>query len=415
MECQQSSLDNENKRRRNPAEKTSDASPSERLQQSRNSHLIGSGKNPREWSNQQVGTDETREKKAITTPLDGTSAHSSTQGRNEKRQLSALEVEQLRKWSKTIPLDEYGRRAPKTIELTSVATRDNQVLVGGVNWKFWEGVSSDQTSETDEWIGKRLGQYKLVEPLGEGSFGRVYLGEHIRSKKQAAVKVLLNQANSKLVEEFHKEADVLKRIRHPHIVRGLESGKKNGVDYLVMEYAPKGTLRKAYPRDTCLSLDKVVQITNDLADALDYLHNTKMKIKGEERTLMHLDLKPENVLLGAYGQLLLSDFGTVEGVHSTASQVIPESRSVPLHIWTLSTCWHHRSSPKSDQYALAVMVYEWFSGNLPFQGNLAMIATQHLYGHRPDPLVGNMPNVLPELHQKIHEAVFKALEKDGPL
>ena len=384
MERQKSPLDNENKRRRNSAEKSSDASPSERLQKSRSSHLIGSGRNPRDGLGQQVGTDEAapsrvdrqsetqhdtqnslehdinrdlshnekelakseiREKQAITTTSDGASNHSSTQDINEKRQFSALEEKQFRKWSKSIPLDENGHRVPKTIELTSVSTRDKPILVGGMmggQRNLWESgetsqsseaddqrlAANDQRRETDEQrrenekhrleaekcIGKTLGQYRLAEYLGYGGFAYVYRGEHIRSKKRAAVKVLRkDMVNPDNVKKFHKEADVLKKIRHPHIVRGLKSGNKGGVDYLVMEYAPKGTLHDAYNRDAPLpwSPDKVVAMVNDLADALDYLHNYNGD-RGDERSLMHLDLKPLNVLLGEYRQLLLSDFGLVK-------------------------------------------------------------------------------------------------------
>ena len=66
-------------------------------------------------------------------------------------------------------------------------------------------------------------------------------------------------------------------------------------------------------------------MVNDLADALDYLHNYHGDT-GDERSLKHLDLKPRNVLLGKYGQLVLSDFGLVEDIHSTASQVIPRGK-----------------------------------------------------------------------------------------
>ena len=156
MEHRQSPLDNEDKRRQNLAKKPSDASPSERLQKSRSSHFIGSGKNPHEMSNQKISAKESfpskddkqsaicqdtqksikydidrdpsqnekelssereiREKQAVTTPSDVASDHSSTQDRNEKRQFSALEEKQFRQWSKSIPLDEYGYRVPKVID-----------------------------------------------------------------------------------------------------------------------------------------------------------------------------------------------------------------------------------------------------------------------------------------------------------
>ena len=255
MEHRQSPLDNENKRRQNSAEKSSDASSSERLQKSRNSHLIGRGINPRDGLSQQVGTDEaassrvdkqntthhdtqnslehdidrdprqdekklaereTREKQAITTPSDGDSNHSNTQGRNEKRQLSALEEALEEKWSQSISLDEYGHRLSKIFELTSISTHDKPILVGGMK-NLWgmlgpreTGGSShsnqrseagdqrseagDQRSEVDKWIGQTLGSYKLVEYLRKKEdrnheIRLVYRGEHIHSNESVEVEV----------------------------------------------------------------------------------------------------------------------------------------------------------------------------------------------------------------------------------
>ena len=450
MERQKSSLDNGNKRCQNPSEKPSDASPSERLQKSRDSHLIGSGRNPHEWSNQQVGADEAREKNAITTPSDtdldhrdkGTSQesldltrdissrwsqdvlsdHSSTQDRNEKRQLSALEEALEQEWLKSIPLDEYGYRIPKIIELTGVPTRDKLILVGGVKdlkrgWRFWEkGGSSKQGVE----------QYRLVRFLGDDSLGQVHLGEHIHSKEPVAVKLLLNQSNPRLVEQFHKEAETLKKLNHPYIVRGLESGKieyvlefgrKEKVECLVMEYTPKGTLRDAYPQGTRLSPEKVVTMVNDLADALDYLHNYKDDT-GAKRSLVHMNLKPETVSLGAYGRLLLNGFRLVKEVNQTASQVVAGHREGNLREGTAeymdpAYMRGKPASPASDLYQLAVMVYEWLSGELPFRGNHGVILGHHLCNHKPESLVGKIQEVPDEEVQKnIQDVVFKALEKD---
>ena len=92
-----------------------------------------------------------------------------------------------------------------------------------------------------------------------------------------------------------------------------------------MEYTPKGTLRDAYPQGTRLSPEKVVTMVNDLADALDYLHNYKDDT-GAKRSLVHMNLKPETVSLGAYGRLLLNGFRLVKEVNQTASQVVAGHR-----------------------------------------------------------------------------------------
>jgi serine/threonine protein kinase len=134
---------------------------------------------------------------------------------------------------------------------------------------------------------------------------------------KAAVKVLhqTHLVDQKAKEEFLKEAQTLADLKHPHIVRILSFGVKGDVPFLVMEYAPHGTLRQAHPRGARLSPTDVVEYVNKIAGALQYVH---------DKGLMHLDLKPENVLLGAKGEILLSDFGLVQTVHNTISQPIQE-------------------------------------------------------------------------------------------
>ena len=128
---------------------------------------------------------EIREKQAITTPSDRTSNLSSTQDRNEKRQFSALEEEQFRQWSKSIPLDEYGYRAPRIIELADVATPDKLILVGGMlGLRFREkgGWSNGgQITDPEGWIGKKLGNYELVGSYGKNEIKKDTFAGFIRA------------------------------------------------------------------------------------------------------------------------------------------------------------------------------------------------------------------------------------------
>ena len=577
MEHRQSPLDNEDKRRQNSAKKPSDASPSERLQKSRSSHFIGSGKNPHEMSNQKISAKESfpskddkqsaicqdtqksikydidrdpsqnekelssereiREKQAVTTPSDVASDHSSTQDRNEKRQFSALEEKQFRQWSKSIPLDEYGYRVPKVIDLASISTRDKPILVGGMKstlkdllkWGPRErGGSSrgDQRSEVGKLIGQRWGNYKLVEymegskkdgisylvyrgehvdskelrkvkvPEGvvkligqrwgnydlveymkgsekdgisylvyrgehvdskeqvevklpeeagkrigqtlggydlvaylrDDSSSWIYIGEHTRSKKPVEVKVLKEkyknhldtfgrfnrdkyEKNLAIVGQFHQEIETLSSLNHPHIVHGLESYSPNtannmfgfnDVDYLVIEYAPKGTLRDAYDRnkDSHWSPEKVVAMVNDLADASDYLHNYTDNKK--RKRLLHMNLNPRAVLLGAYGQFLLSGFWRAKNVGDEASEV-----KGYYHGYVAPEVEEGRGQldPLSDLYPLAVMAYEAFTGKRPFSDHIRRPETV------PIPLEG-IEGISGEVQQKIQDVIFKALAYD---
>src|ERR1700724_2362952 len=97
-------------------------------------------------------------------------------------------------------------------------------------------------------VGQQLGNYRLIRLLGQGGFAEVYLGEHIHLSSQAAIKVLYTQLLGNEVELFCLEARTIARLEHPHIVRVLEFGMENTTPFLVMSYAPNGTLRDRHPK-----------------------------------------------------------------------------------------------------------------------------------------------------------------------
>ena len=99
-------------------------------------------------------------------------------------------------------------------------------------------------------VGQQLGNYQLMSLLGEGGFAKVYLGEHIHLGTQAAIKVLHTQLTSSDVEQFRTEARTIARLEHPHIVHILDFGLDGTTPFLVMSYAPNGTLRQRHPKGT---------------------------------------------------------------------------------------------------------------------------------------------------------------------
>src|SRR5438132_5313016 len=138
-----------------------------------------------------------------------------------------------------------------------------------------------------EYVGQQLGNYQLVRLLGEGGFAEVYLGEHIHLGTQAAIKVSHTQLTSEDVEKFRSEARMIARLIHPHIVRVLDFGVEGKVPFLVLDYAPNGTLRQRHPKGTCLPLATIVSYVKQVAGAWQYAHDEK---------LIHRDINPENML-----------------------------------------------------------------------------------------------------------------------
>ncbi len=159
--------------------------------------------------------------------------------------------------------------------------------------------------------GQCLGHYRLIQRLGQGGFAEVYLAEHIHLKTQIAVKVLLTLLAEEAVETFRREAQTIARLRHPSIVQVHDFGITGNMAYLVMDYAPHGTLRHLHPKGSRLPLVTIVNYVKQVAEALQYAH---------EQRLIHRDVKPENILLGPRYEVLLSDFGIALIAHRSTSR-----------------------------------------------------------------------------------------------
>ncbi len=245
-------------------------------------------------------------------------------------------------------------------------------------------------------VGQQLGNYRLKGLIGQGGFADVYLGEHIHLNTQAAIKVLQMQLTGSSLEQFRNEARTIASLVHPNIVRVLDFGVEDDTPFLVMDYAPNGTLRQRHPRGIPLPPVSIVPYVRQAAAALQYAH---------ERRLIHRDVKPENMLVGRNEDILLSDFGLVMLAQSTSSQTTNElagtlSYMAPEQI-------NGKPRPASDQYALGIVLYEWLSGERPFQGSFVEIATQHLMTS-PAPLHEKVAGISPA----VEAVVFTALAKD---
>ena len=164
-------------------------------------------------------------------------------------------------------------------------------------------------------LAQQLGNYRLIHLLGKGGFADVYLGEHVYLKTQAAIKVLHTKITSDNLESFINEAQTIGRLRHPHIIRVLDFGVQNNTPFLVMDYAPKGTLRQRYFKGSQLPLATILPYVKQVAEALHYAHSEK---------LIHRDIKPENMLLGSNNEILLSDFGIATMAQSSRYQLTQE-------------------------------------------------------------------------------------------
>lgn len=246
-----------------------------------------------------------------------------------------------------------------------------------------------------DYLGQRFGNYELVGLLGKGGYAQVYLGEQIFLKTRAAIKVLDAPLEDEKIEQFRMEAGTIAHLDHPNIVRLFDFGVEHSIPYLVMSYAPNGTLRQRHPLGMPVPLPTVIRYVQQVAAALGYAH---------QQRVIHRDVKPENLLIGRRNEVLLSDFGIAVVAHRTTS--MPTQDQAGTINYMAPEQLRKKPHPASDQYALAVLVYEWLTGRSPFEGSAIEIAMQHL--KMPPPPLRQPGN---GISAEVERVVLRAMEK----
>jgi serine/threonine protein kinase len=248
-------------------------------------------------------------------------------------------------------------------------------------------------------VGQRLGNYHLLRLLGKGGYAEVYLGQHRYLKNEAAIKIFPLFLTEEDRNTFLSEAQVMGRLIHPHIVRILDSSIEDGIPFLVMDYAPNGTLRDLHGVGEQLSPQTVLGYVKDIANALHYAH---------QEHLIHRDIKPGNLLLGRHMEVLLSDFGLAVGTQRSHTQ--PRTEVAGTVAYMAPEQIRGRPDTQSDQYSLGIVVFEWLTGAWPFQGSVPEIVAQHLMNPPPS-LREKAPNISPTIEQVVLRALAKKPEE----
>ena len=245
--------------------------------------------------------------------------------------------------------------------------------------------------------GSKIGNYTLTSCIGTGGFSEVYLGQHNHLPHvQVAIKILnTTNLSQEDINTFVREAGTIASLQHEHIVRFYDFSFFNNCPYIIMEYVPQGSLRSFYPHGTIVPLNDVLLIIGQVAEAIQFAHDNKV---------IHRDIKPENILVGKKGHLYLSDFGIVAGIHDPHS-VTPQG-VVGTWDYVAPEQLKGQACPASDQYAAAIMTYEWLCGKRPFLGNSqGGIIAEHL-SMTPPPFPAGL------VSPAVEDVVMTALRKE---
>jgi len=255
------------------------------------------------------------------------------------------------------------------------------------------------------WIGQTLGgRYRIDDILGQGGMSAVYKAYDPNLKRVVAVKMIHAHLaeDPKFVIRFEEEAEAVARLRHPNIVQVFDFNHDNDLYYMVQEFVAGETLQERMRRlnktNRRLPLNEAISFIINICDASGYAH---------QRGLVHRDIKPANIMIDIHNQAILMDFGIVKITggekHTATGAVIGTALYLPPELIRGET-----PDPRSDQYSLAVTLFEAVSGRPPFEADSAMtLMMMHLNDPLPD-LRQLRPDVPPSLVAVIERALAKS-------
>ena len=256
----------------------------------------------------------------------------------------------------------------------------------------------------DNLTGQVIKTYELKELIGEGGFGAVYRAHQQFIGREVAIKIILpKHANQpEFIRRFETEAQLVARLEHPHIVPLYDYWREPSGAYLVMRWLRGGSLQDSLETSGTWAPLSISRMLNQIAEALHVAHR---------QGIIHRDIKPENILLDENNNAYLSDFGIAKELGS--KQNITQKNAVigsPAYL-SPEQIKGESITPKSDIYALGLVIYELLTGNKPFEADSpATLMYRHLSEPLPDIILAN-----PELPDTINAVLQRATAKDPDL
>ena len=265
--------------------------------------------------------------------------------------------------------------------------------------------------------GKRFGHYEIIEQIGAGGMGEVYLAKDTRLERKTAIKILRGNVaqDEERMQRFVREAKSASALNHPNIITIYEIGETDNTHFIATEYIEGDTLRERL-KGASINLKSALEIAIQVANALDAAHRTG---------IVHRDIKPENVMIRPDGLVKILDFGIAKlseppavagGLSvsdSEAATAIKAYTSPGMIIGTAAYMSPEQArglavDARTDVWSLGVVLYEMAAGRLPFEGQTSSDVISSILQKEPPALT----LFSDEADARLDEIVTKALTKD---
>ena len=252
-------------------------------------------------------------------------------------------------------------------------------------------------------LGQQIGPFAIESELGSGAMGTVYRAKFTKGDKvfPVALKVVALGllGNEGAMARFEREANILKQLKHPHIVRLIATGSYKRTPFIAMEFVDGEPLDRVLARRGKLGWEEVVAYGKHLCEALQYAH---------EKGIIHRDLKPSNLMITRDGVLKLTDFGIAKDTDVTALTGMNSTIGTAAYMSPEQCKGDRNLSNKSDLYSLGVVFFELLTGRKPFQAESTVDMFLKHVNEKP-PRVGKIVQDLPT---KLESIILQLLEKD---
>ncbi len=264
-------------------------------------------------------------------------------------------------------------------------------------------MQASEASRADEWVGRNIGPYTVLDLLAQGTMGKVYFARHARLKREVVLKTIVPEQtdSEETVKRFLREIQVGASISHPNVITFYDSGQHESLYYIAMEFFPGEDLWKRFYNRPA-SFRQTVEIGLQAAAALMAAH---------DQEIVHRDIKPANILLADTGGIKIVDFGVAKARQNPAFSAVTVSGAVigtPHYMPPEQIEDASRVDRRADVYGLCATLHTCVTGDVPFAGeNLVEVAEAVLRG---DPVRPSA--VRPDLPAELEALLLKGMARD---